>query len=146
MHWRTVVLAVGCLGATSCIHVWPGTQMTELPTGLSWCSGAPENLTATTAKVPQVTAPDFFPTRAFDSCTKVLLSESEPSEDEWKGSIVLGLTTNEQGQLSSVCVYGGDYGNPKGYLRCIVDVMHHENVVFPKRLDRLRYRVTFIYD
>jgi len=126
----------------SCVRIGVGEPLTEIPKGVEWCGAGPERNIVTTPNAPGTA--ELFPSRMFAPCTKIMWDEAyELNDAPWRGSLVFGVDTDATGQVSGVCVYGGNYGNAVRYLECVRDKMLTSGMVLPHNLKRLRYTVTF---
>lgn len=132
------VVVAGCSG----VKVVPGRQMTQLPQGLVWCGARSQRV-----ERPAEAAPGAFPEEAFRHCSAVLRDE-DPSvtDDAWEGSMVFGLTTDDVGRVTEVCLWGANFGDPTRYVSCVADVLRTYQPALPAQLKKARYTVTFIMD
>ena len=129
-----------------CVTVRPGLPLTQLPKELAWCGAGPE-LGLKTPDLSKSTDSGYFPESVFKHCTPILLDEaSEVAEERWEGTIVFGLNTDAAGHVASLCVWGGNYGNPTRYVACLAQTMLTAGYALPQNLSKQRYRVHFVYD
>lgn len=131
---------MGCI--TSCATVVPGRQLTKLPPGLEWCGAGPEKL-VTPLLIPHPDQESVFSGWGMETCTPLLLAEVW-DRYTWQGTVEYGLTTDASGKITSICVWGGNYGNALEYVGCLAREMASANKTLEPNRDRLRYRMSFI--
>lgn len=135
--WAVVVFMSGC--AT----VVPGRPLTKLPVGLEWCGAGPEEI-VTPPVLPLLPENEsVFSGWGMETCTPLLKAEVW-DRYAWQGTVEYGLTTDAAGKITSICVYGGNYGNALGYVGCLAREMASANKTLEPNRDRLRYRMHFI--
>ena len=139
--WLVICTVSACATTTS---AGPGKVLTELPHGIDWCGERPEVLPPTPAGGGG--GDGIYPASIFKHCSYLVQRETvDYSDVDWAGTIVFGLNTNEHGLVTSLCVWGGNYGNAKRYLQCLAETMLREHYVFPPNLEKTRYRMTYVY-
>ena len=133
--------AVMVLGASACAPtVAQGKMLTQLPSGLEWCGREPKKYEWAAARGH---SDGLIPASEFQACTPLLQQESW-AQDDWSGVVVYGLDTDERGLITSVCVWGGNYGNALKYIECSARKLRESGYVFEMNLRKHPYRLWFV--
>ena len=142
MRW---VMGIGAVLMAGCITVGPGIQMTKLPPGITWCEGAPRTIPAAPLASTQENA--FFPPGIIPTCSRVLM-DADPgiAQTSWHGRISFGLSTDEAGHLTSVCAFGGNFGNPTEFVTCVQESLMKSGTVLPPNLKVKEWNLIYVID
>lgn len=120
--------------------------MTELPAGLTWCTGKPEMIRSSSAESSR-RSNGRFDDQLVKACLPVLNREDDGRGfDEWTGTLVFGLTTDDRARLTSVCLYGSDFGNPVHFASCVAEGMLKSNQLLERNMSKSRYSIVYVFD
>jgi hypothetical protein len=113
--------------------------MTRLPKGLAWCDvGSSQHESKASLHIPG---------SAFSHCRKVLLDEDPGAADTpWKAKMVFGLTTDDGGRMTDVCLWSAELGDPVRFVSCMADVFRTCGLAMPPRMQKDPYTIWFFMD
>lgn len=138
---RLLLLALVVLAG--CGRVRIDQPLDQLPSSLSWCGPAPR---AVSSESESAAVSSLFPEDFFERCHAVLGDESWGVKRPWRWRAEFGLSTNEDGRVTSVCVWGANFGNPTRSLACVAETLKDGAVPLPANLDKESHFFVFVYD
>jgi hypothetical protein len=117
--------------------------MTERPAGVPWCGDGPRKVP------PSFSQPDpaneIIPAEIVQPCNWSLLAKDPAlTKEAWRGSVVFGLTTNKLGELTDVCLWGGNFGNPTPWVECVVEKLKARHLILPWDSGQKEWTLTFV--
>lgn len=141
---RRWVVAAGALVFAGCVssRVVPGQPMSRLPPGLAWCDAG-----ASPVDRPEAGGSGHFPGSAFRGCRAVLFDEDPNAGlESWRAKMVFGLTTDDAGRVTDVCLWSAELGDPVRFVSCIADVLRTYPAAMPARMKKDPYTVWYFID
>jgi hypothetical protein len=146
--WAIGLCGVALAWSTGCAKsaIGPNIAMTRVPAGLNWCAPSGPRRPAVGNNNNSVRV---IHAERLNACTDVLLTENPYLDrDFWEASIFFGLSTNELGELTEVCVWDGSLGNPDGYVTSIANALKTGGLALPPNQRKTPWELVFkmIYD